>query len=304
MKNNNVIVILGPTASGKTSLSVKLAERYNGEIISADSRQVYRDMNIGTGKDLDEYSMVSPSINYHLINIIDPTEDYSVYRFKNDFVSSYSDVVSNNKLPIVCGGTGLYLKSIINNYNMKDVESDYKLRSKLELLDIDSLKIKLINIKTPTHNSTDFDTKKRIIRAIEIASAQNKESGLLDFPNITFTIIGIRIDRAESRRLITSRLKDRFKAGMIDEVKHIMKKYNLDHSRLHYFGLEYRYISKYLQGSINYNTMFQSLNSAIHKYAKRQMTFFRYMEKNGIKINWISSDLVNSSFRIINNKNL
>jgi len=301
MSTNNAIVVLGPTASGKTRCAIKLAQKYNGEIISADSRQIYRDMDIGTGKDLDEYS-IAPAVGYHLINILDPTEDYSVFNFKKDFIKVYDSIVEKKKLPIICGGTGLYLKSIINDYKMPSVGPDYNLRSQLEKLNKKELIQRLINIKPKLHNHSDFDTKKRIIRAIEIGIANKKSSNTMVFPDINYIVIGLSVDRKKVMQLITKRLKHRFKNGMIDEVKSILKKYKISYDRLDYFGLEYRFISSYLKGEIDYNTMFQSLNSAIHRYAKRQMTFFRYMEKNSIKINWINYDSIDESYNVVENE--
>ena len=301
MSTNNAIVVLGPTASGKTRCAIKLAQKYNGEIISADSRQIYRDMDIGTGKDLDEYS-ITPAVGYHLINILDPTENYSVFNFKKDFISAYDLIIKREKLPIICGGTGLYLKSIINDYKMPSIDPDYNLRSQLEKLNKKELIQRLINIKPNLHNHSDFDTKKRIIRAIEIEIANNNSSDTMEFPDINFIVIGLRIDRKKVMQLITKRLKHRFKNGMVNEVKTILKKYKISYDRLDYFGLEYRFISSYLKGEIDYNTMFQSLNSAIHRYAKRQMTFFRYMEKNSIKIHWINYDLIDESYNVVENE--
>lgn len=301
MNTNNTIVVLGPTACGKTRCAIRLAQKYNGEIISADSRQIYKDMNIGTGKDLDEYS-IPPPVHYHLIDILDPTEDYSVFSFKKDFIDAYYSIISRKKLPIVCGGTGLYIKAIINDYKMPLVKPDYSLRIDLEKLNKEELKQRLISLKPKMHNHTDLDTKKRIIRAIEIEIANENKSDTVKSPDINFIIIGLSINRKTVMKLITERLRDRFNNGMIDEVKSLITKYNLSYDRLDYFGLEYRFISSYLQGNISYNTMFQSLNSAIHRYAKRQMTFYRYMEKNSINIHWIKHDSENELYKVVENE--
>jgi len=301
MKKKYVIVVLGPTASGKTRCAVRLAQKYNGEIISADSRQVYKNMNIGTGKDLDEYA-ISPAIRYHLIDIINPTQDYSVFNFKKDFISSYRSIIKRKKVPIVCGGTGLYIKSIINDYNMPSVDPNHKLRAELEKYTLNDLKQKLIKLKPSIHNSTDLDTKKRVIRAIEIAYNGGNDVKESDTQDINFIVVGLEVNRKIVKKLITNRLKERLKHGMIDEVKNLIDKYKLSYDRIDYFGLEYRFISQYLQGNLDYNTMFQSLNSAIHRYAKRQMTFFRYMEKNGIEINWVRYDYKDELLKVVDNE--
>ena len=292
-----LLAIVGPTASGKTSLSAKIAERYIGEIISADSRQIYKGMDIGTGKDLDEYYLNGKKIPYHLINIITPNTDYSVYQFQKDFFKVYDIICLNKSLPILCGGTGLYIESVLLNYDLKEVSPNYRLRKKLEKIDHNILIQNLKEINTELHNKTDLSTKKRTIRALEIARYKNLTSKSIE-NNINFCVIGIKPERKLLKKNITRRLKSRLKNGLIEEVKNLLK-LELSHDRLNYFGLEYKYIGHYLSGNLNYNDMYQKLNTAIHQYSKRQMTFFRRMEKRGIHINWINEPNMQHVERIL-----
>lgn len=294
-----LLVIVGPTASGKTSLSAKIAERYIGEIISADSRQIYKGMDIGTGKDLDEYYLNGKKIPYHLINIITPNTDYSVYQFQKDFFKVYDIICLNKSLPILCGGTGLYIESVLLNYDLKEVSPNYRLRKKLEKIDHNTLIQNLKEINIELHNKTDLSTKKRTIRALEIARYKNSTSKSIE-DNINFCVIGIKPERKLLKKNITRRLKSRLKNGLIEEVKNLLK-LELSHDRLNYFGLEYKYIGHYLSGNLNYNDMYQKLNTAIHQYSKRQMTFFRRMEKRGIHINWINEPNMQHVERILAN---
>jgi len=294
-----LLVIVGPTASGKTSLSVKIAERYIGEIISADSRQIYKGMDIGTGKDLDEYYLNGKKIPYHLINIITPNTDYSVYQFQKDFFKVYDIICLNKSLPILCGGTGLYIESVLLNYDLKEVPPNYRLRKKLEKTDHNTLIQNLKKINIELHNKTDLSTKKRTIRALEIARYKNSTSKSIE-NNMNFCVIGIKPERKLLKKNITRRLKSRLKNGLIEEVKNLLK-LELSHDRLNYFGLEYKYIGHYLSGNLNYNDMYQKLNTAIHQYSKRQMTFFRRMEKRGIHINWINEPNMQHIERILAN---
>ena len=294
-----LLAIVGPTASGKTSLSAKIAERYIGEIISADSRQIYKGMDIGTGKDLDEYYLNGKKIPYHLINIITPNTDYSVYQFQKDFFKVYDIIRLNNSLPILCGGTGLYIESVLLNYDLKEVSPNYRLRKKLEKIDHNTLIQNLKEINIELHNKTDLSTKKRTIRALEIARYKNLTSKSIE-NNINFCVIGIKPERKLLKKNITRRLKSRLKNGLIEEVKNLLK-LELSHDRLNYFGLEYKYIGHYLSGNLNYNDMYQKLNTAIHQYSKRQMTFFRRMEKRGIHINWINEPNMQHVERILAN---
>lgn len=292
-----LLAVVGPTASGKTSLSVKIAERYIGEIISADSRQIYKGMDIGTGKDLDEYYLNGKKIPYHLINIITPNTDYSVYQFQKDFFKVYDIICLNKSLPILCGGTGLYIESVLLNYDLKEVSPNYRLRKKLEKIDHNTLIQNLKEINIELHNKTDLSTKKRTIRALEIARYKNLTSKSIE-NNINFCVIGIKPERKLLKKNITRRLKSRLKNGLIEEVKNLLK-LELSHDRLNYFGLEYKYIGHYLSGNLNYNDMYQKLNTAIHQYSKRQMTFFRRMEKRGIHINWINEPNMQHVERIL-----
>ena len=292
-----LLAIVGPTASGKTSLSAKIAERYIGEIISADSRQIYKGMDIGTGKDLDEYYLNGKKIPYHLINIITPNTDYSVYQFQKDFFKVYDIICLNKSLPILCGGTGLYIESVLLNYDLKEVSPNYRLRKKLEKIDHNTLIQNLKEINIELHNKTDLSTKKRTIRALEIARYKNLTSKSIE-NNINFCVIGIKPERKLLKKNITRRLKSRLKNGLIEEVKNLLK-LKLSHDRLNYFGLEYKYIGHYLSGNLNYNDMYQKLNTAIHQYSKRQMTFFRRMEKRGIHINWINEPNMQHVERIL-----
>ena len=285
----NLITILGPTAVGKTSVAARLAEEFSGEVISADSRQVYCQMNIGTGKDLDEFS--SRKINYHLIDIVEPTDEYNLFRFRQDFYSVFNKIISKNKLPIMVGGTGLYLSSILQNYNLKKANKDQSEYEALDKLPVKELRKELFALRPDQHNTTDLIEKERLIKAIRIAKASNQKQAFSNHPTINSINIGITASREEIKKRITIRLKHRLENGMIEEVESLLK--IIDHKKLQFFGLEYKYISFYLLGELNYNDMFQKLNSAIHNFAKRQMTWFRKMEKEGVKINWFDPEEYN-----------
>jgi tRNA dimethylallyltransferase len=282
----NLITVLGPTAVGKTSIAAKLALDLSGEIISADSRQVYKKMDIGTGKDLEEFK--TRKIKYYLIDIVEPSEEYNLFRFKHDFYSSFIDITTQNKLPILVGGTGLYLSSILQNYDLKEAENNQHEYETLNELTIEELQEKLITLHPDQHNTTDLIEKNRLIKAIQIANASGKKQPDPDLTKINSLNIGITTSRSEIKKRITARLKQRLDNGLIEEVEYLLK--IIDHKKLQFFGLEYKYISLYLLGELNYNDMFQKLNSAIHNFAKRQMTWFRKMEKEGVKINWFESD--------------
>tara|TARA_B100001029_G_scaffold16819_1_gene11235 strand:+ start:911 stop:1699 length:789 start_codon:yes stop_codon:yes gene_type:complete len=245
-------------------------------------------MDIGTGKDLEEYRIKNKNIPYHLIDILTPNEDYSVFHFQKDFIKIYDKVLKNKSLPILCGGTGLYIESILLNYKMNIVKPNYEFRKELEKENHKELIKKLKSINLNLHNTTDLSSKKRTIRAIEIAS--NKENSKFEevkIQNYNYCVLGIAPDRKITRNRITIRLKNRLKEGMVEEVEELLSN-GLSIDRLEYFGLEYKFIGKFLSGDLNYNDMFQKLNTAIHQFSKRQMTFFRRMEKRGIKINWIN----------------
>jgi tRNA dimethylallyltransferase len=280
----DLITILGPTASGKTSIAAHLAKNFNGEIISADSRQVYKGMDIGTGKDLIEFR--KNDVRYHLIDIVEPSEEYNLFRFTKDFQSAFEIIKSKSKLPILVGGTGLYISAILQSYYLPEIDGDNELK-KLSRLTFIQLKETLIELKPKLHNVTDLKSKDRLIKAILIERAREKANPSIS--NLQSLNIGINSEREETKRRITERLKQRLTAGMIDEVDELMRK-GISLEKLNYFGLEYKFVSQYIAGKLNYNDMFQKLNSAIHNFAKRQMTWFRKMEKEGVKINWFSPD--------------
>jgi tRNA dimethylallyltransferase len=280
----DLITILGPTASGKTSIAAQLANEFNGEIISADSRQVYKGMDIGTGKDLIEFQ--KNNVRYHLIDIIEPFEEYNLFCFTKDFQSAFEKIKSNGKLPILVGGTGLYISSILQSYYLPEIDDDIELK-KLSRLTFAQLKETLIKLKPKLHNVTDLISKDRLIKAILIERAREKSNPSIS--NLRSLNIGISSEREETKRRITERLKQRLTAGMIEEVDKLMRK-GISLEKLNYFGLEYKFVSQYIDGKLNYNDMFQKLNSAIHNFAKRQMTWFRKMEREGVKINWFSPD--------------
>ena len=292
--DNKLIIILGPTATGKTSLATKLALNSNAEIISSDSRQVYKHLDVGTGKDLDEYNINDKKINYHLIDIIDIEKNYSVYNFQKDFEQAYKNIIDKNKKVIVCGGTGLYIESLLLKYELSNSPPpDFKLRKKLEKKSIDELIDYLNKINNNIISMPKIDTKNRIIRNIEIClNQQIKRERNTVLPIKNYTVIGINPGREKVRENITKRLKERLENGLIEEVENLLRK-EVSHERLNYFGLEYRFISKYLQKLYTKDELFSKLNSAIHQFSKKQMTFFRRMEKRGIKINWIDNNNIN-----------
>jgi tRNA dimethylallyltransferase len=281
----DLITILGPTATGKTSIAACLARDINGEIISADSRQVYREMDIGTGKDLNEFH--EKKINYYLIDIIDPSKEYNLFRFTGDFQSSFNEIKKKGKFPIMVGGTGLYLSAILQSYFLPEIANNEKEFGELSSLSILELKKTLLELKPKLHNKTDMTNKDRLAKAILIEKERIKTS-TASF-NLHSLNIGIRLDREEVKKRITFRLKKRLAAGMIDEVEELLKK-GISSEKLDYFGLEYKYVCYYIDGKLSYNDMFQKLNSSIHNFAKRQMTWFRKMEREGVEINWFSPD--------------
>lgn len=286
-----MITILGPTASGKTSLAAALAYEIGGEIISADSRQVYRGMTIGTGKDLDDYSVNGHKIGYHLIDIAEPGDKYNIYEYQRDFHKVYSELMRRNVRPILCGGSGLYIESVLKGYSLSTVPQNPKLRQSLSDKTLDELTEILIDLKARNnsnmHNRSDVDTAQRAIRAIEIEMynlqhpAQNRQ-----FPPVESVIIGVDIDRDSRRKRITERLKERLQHGLVEEVKGLMES-GLSAESLIYYGLEYKFVTEYVIGKLSRDEMFCSLEIAIHQFAKRQMTWFRGMERRGFTINWI-----------------
>ena len=288
-----MITILGPTASGKTDLATHLAARLNAEIISADSRQVYRGMDIGTGKDLADYVINGHVIPYHLIDICEPGTKYNLFRYQQDFLDCYEDIRSRGALPILCGGTGLYIEAVLKGYSLSPVPQNPALRTELEGKNLDELTNILVDLKrrnhSVMHNKTDVDSCQRAIRAIEIETYNlTKPTEERLCPPIDSLIIGVDIDREERRRKITKRLKERLKAGMIDEVDGLLKR-GIPADDLIYYGLEYKFVTEYLIGKLSYDEMFRQLEIAIYQFAKRQMTWFRGMERRGFTIHWIDA---------------
>ncbi|PKN70667.1 MAG: tRNA (adenosine(37)-N6)-dimethylallyltransferase MiaA [Deltaproteobacteria bacterium HGW-Deltaproteobacteria-12] len=287
---NKMIVILGATASGKTKLAVRLAHELNGEIISADSRQVYKSLDIGTGKDLNEYIVDGRIIPYHLIDVTDPEKEFNLFEFQSGFYEIYWDLIHRNVLPVVVGGTGLYLESIILNYHLPPAPPDQELRKNLQTRSVEELQKYLLAMKASMHNKTDLENKDRLIRAIEIERARESQSSeSLQKQQLKAAVFGIRWDRAVLRKRITARLRQRLEEGMLEEVQSLHMA-GLSWAKLESFGLEYRYISRYLQGHITYQEMYEQLNTRIHQFAKRQDTWFRRMERKGVAIDWISGD--------------
>ena len=306
MHNFDLITILGPTACGKTKLAVALADRIGGEILSADSRQVYRGMDIGTGKDLADYRVGDRTVPYHLIDIAEPGSKYNVYEFQGDFLKAYKDVVERGAQPIMCGGTGLYLESVLRGYRLIPVPENPQLRKSLEGKSLAELTEILKGYKT-LHNTTDVDTSKRAIRAIEIEECYRNtpvEAG--GFPALKSLNIGVDISRDMRRELISSRLEKRLNEGMIDEVKGLLDR-GISADDLIYYGLEYKYVTLYVTGQLEYKYLLQELEVAIHQFAKRQMTWFRGMERRGIHIEWIpfewsTDDKVNRIIELMQKK--
>lgn len=287
---HDLLVVTGPTASGKTSLAVAVASRLGGEIISADSRQVYRGMNLGTGKDYADYFINGNSIPFHLIDIAEPGYKYNVFEYQRDFIKVYKNLKSRNIFPVVCGGSGMYADSIISGYKMVEVPPDSGLRSELEKKPLEELRDILSTYKS-LHNTTDIDSKKRVIRAIEIEHFNsNRFSEKSVFPKLNPLIIGVLYDRDTRRKRISDRLKQRLDDGMIEEVRQLIYK-GISSETLIYYGLEYKYITMFLIGKLTFDKMVHELEIAIHQFAKRQMTWFRGMEKRGIVIHWLDGNM-------------
>ena len=290
-----MITILGPTASGKTSIAAALAGRIGGEIISADSRQVYRRMDIGTGKDLADYEVGGKHIPYHLIDIAEPGYKYNLFEYQRDFHTAYDDITSRGRTPVLCGGTGLYIEAVLNGYALSPVPQNQELRDSLSAKSLDELTAMLKALKEQTgsnmHNRSDVDTVQRAIRAIEIETYNLQHpTPEREMPGISSLVIGVDVDRETRRRRISDRLEARLHEGMIDEVKGLLAE-GVSAESLMYYGLEYKFVTEYVTGKTTYNDMLSRLEIAIHQFAKRQMTWFRGMERRGIHINWIDASL-------------
>jgi tRNA dimethylallyltransferase len=279
----NLLVILGPTASGKTRLGVGAARALNGEIISADSRQVYRGMDLGTGKDLSEYQEIS----HHLIDIVDPGYEFNVFEFQRRCFEAFADIGSRGRLPVLVGGTGLYLDAVLKGYRLVEVPENPELRRQLSALSDDQLAERLAVLRPQQHNTTDTLERERLLRAIEITEGETAASAQLPpLPELRPLVFGVQWDRAILRRRITARLKERLEQGMIEEVEGLHHS-GVPYRTLEFYGLEYRFLAQFLQGELNRNDLFQKLNSAIHQFAKRQETWFRRMERQGTVIHWL-----------------
>ena len=294
-KPHQLITILGPTASGKTALAARLAYELDGEIISGDSRQVYRGMTIGTGKDLDDYIVAGHPIPYHLIDICEPGEKYNIFQYQQDFLRAWHDVISRGKWPILCGGSGLYIESVLRGYALSPVEQNPELRRSLEGKTLEELSKILVKLKTQTgstmHNTTDVDTPQRAIRTIEIETYNAQHpTALRQMKKPESIVFGVNIDREERRRKISDRLRKRLDEGMVDEIRGLLAQ-GVKAEDLIYYGLEYKYVTLYVTGQLSYDEMFRQLEIAIHQFAKRQMTWFRGMERRGCNIHWIDAAL-------------
>ena len=291
MDNRLMITILGPTACGKTAVATALAADMGGEVLSADSRQVYRGMDIGTGKDLADYVVGGRRVPYHLIDIAEPGTKYNLFEFQRDFHEAYRDVVARGALPVLCGGTGLYIEAVLKGYSLSTVPQNAELRARLEGKSLDELTSMLVELKrrngSHMHNRSDVDSCQRAIRAIEIEE-HNLHNPMpeRELPPVPSLVVGIDIDRDERRERITRRLRQRLDEGMADEVSGLIAR-GVSADDLMYYGLEYRYVTEYVVGRLTYEEMFRQLEIAIHQFAKRQMTWFRGMERRGVAIHWI-----------------
>ncbi len=282
----DMVTILGPTASGKTEVAVNLALKLDGEIISADSRQIYRNMDMGTGKDLEEYRVNGVDVPYHLIDIAEAGYQYNVFEFQRDFLKVYQAIREKGTFPVMCGGSGMYLEAILKGYRLIQVPVNEERRTELQLLSLDELTEILKQYKS-INNTSDTENKKRAIRAIEIEEFCLSHPEMdLSFPKINSLIVGVKYDRDSRRRKITERLKQRIDDGMIDEVQKLIDN-GLKPGDLTYYGLEYKYLTLFITGKLSYDEMFEGLNTAIHQFAKRQMTWFRKMERDGFEIKWL-----------------
>lgn len=295
----NLITILGPTAVGKTRLAAMLANRFNGEIISADSRQVYVGMDIGTGKDLKDYEVNGKTVPYHLIDVFDPKEEYNLFYFYKMFFEAYKLITDRIRTPFLAGGTGLFLHSILKGYELTEVRFNKERFDELNKLEYEELVDRLIALQPKQHNTTDTVNKERVIKALMIAEKQNSDKYEPQI-KINSLVIGVDLPRNEVKQRITIRLKERLENGMIEEVEKLISN-GVSHHRLEQLGLEYKFVAKYLQKEFGYEELFNKLNIAIHQFSKRQMTWFRKMEREGIKINWIDGANYNQAEQIILN---
>ena len=290
MSNINLITVTGPTAGGKTTFAAHLAKRLNSEIISADSRQVYKEMNLGTGKDYEDYAIDGQQIPYHLIDIREPGYKYNVYEFQQDFIQVFEEISSRNKLPILVGGTGMYIEAVTKGYKLVNVPVNDMLRNQLEGLELSELVEILESKKNEIHNTTDTKHIKRTIRAIEIATYyEDHEEMDTYFPEINQHLFGVKFDRGSRRKRISERLQSRLTSGMIEEVEQLLKKVSADD--LIFYGLEYKFITQYLTGALKKDEMVKKLEISIHQFAKRQMTWFRKMEREGTRIYWLDGHM-------------
>lgn len=290
MQAYNLVTILGPTACGKTTLAVALADRLNTAVISADSRQVYRSMDLGTGKDLGEYTIDGREVPYRLIDIVDAGYKYNVFEYQRDFLKEYETLRAEEQVPVLCGGTGMYLESVLRGYRLDEVPENKPLRESLEDKSLDELTEILRGYKR-LHNTTDVDTCKRAIRAIEIEEYyRENEVNIREFPEINSLTIGLDVSRELRRERISRRLRERLEQGMVDEVRGILAT-GVSPDDLIYYGLEYKFLTLYVIGQLTYDEMVSQLEIAIHQFAKRQMTYFRGMERRGVPIHWIDSEL-------------
>ena len=290
MESYNLVTILGPTACGKTTLAVALADRLKTAVISADSRQVYRSMDLGTGKDLNEYTIDGHEVSYHLIDIVDAGYKYNVFEYQRDFLKVYESLRAEDQLPVLCGGTGMYLESVLRGYRLVEVPENKDLRVALADKSLEELTDILRGYKQ-LHNTTDVDTCKRAIRAIEIEEYYRaNDVNVREFPEIKSLTVGLDVSRELRRERISRRLRERLEQGMVDEVRGILAE-GVSPEDLIYYGLEYKYLTMYVIGQLTYEEMVAQLEIAIHQFAKRQMTYFRGMERRGVSIHWIDSGL-------------
>ena len=290
MEQYNLVTVLGPTACGKTTLAVPLAHRLHTGVISADSRQVYRSMDLGTGKDLDEYTYRGCQVPYHLIDIVDAGYKYNVFEYQRDFLKVYEALRADGQLPVLCGGTGMYLESVLRGYRLVEVPENKVLRESLAGKSLDELTA-ILSAYKQLHNTTDVDTAKRAIRAIEIEEYyRTSDAHVREFPDIKSLTIGLDVSREVRRERISRRLRERLDQGMVDEVRSILAT-GVAPEDLIYYGLEYKYLTLYIIGELSYEEMVRQLEIAIHQFAKRQMTYFRGMERRGVPIYWIDAML-------------